>query len=208
MTQTYMDMPDGAVTPGGSVIIHGNDRLGACRARQTRAETRGQVQAYLAPILGDCETVLHEVASDPVHVDVLVFAPQSPGGDWTFVTAGMGDLRMTLPDTRDPVRDARCEMALRLPDPWGRQVRSMNASGSEEQDPIFWPISALKWLARFPHAAGTYLGEGHTIPMGAPLAEDIAMDCVLLHAPAWRLNPTTPLIRPDGDHIKFLTFTP
>ncbi|MEM9796699.1 MAG: suppressor of fused domain protein [Pseudomonadota bacterium] len=207
MTDRYDDLEEGSVTRGGSVIMKGKPRKDTFRAPETAAENCDLIEDYLTPVLGPSSTVFHEIISDIVHLDVLVFPPQERGGDWTYVTSGMGDLRMTLPDGLDPVEFGRAEMCIRLPKAWGQRISRIMDDQKDGDEDAFWPISLLKGLARYPHAESTFLGAGHTVPMGGPLAGDTPMDGVLIHSPIW-LPDMDPLRLPDGDELTFLTYTP
>lgn len=198
-------MPDGALTPGGSRIIHGTPRTDTFRGPVTAAENLDHIAAHLAPLYGDYESVLHEIISDIVHLDVLVFPPRRAGDVWTYVTSGMSDLPMTLPDDL-AARNARAEMMIHLPDAWGRQIAAL-APGAPDADAVFWPISLMKFLARMPHENGTWLGDGHTVPFGEPVAPDTRMDGVIVHG-AFLPDDKFQMTLPGGDVVNFLSYTP
>jgi hypothetical protein len=61
-----------------------------------------------------------------------------------------------------------------------------------EDESVYWPLRLLKWLARFPHEFGTWLGFGHTVPHGdppGPFAADTEL-CGAILLP--------PVLGPDG----------
>lgn len=64
---------------------------------------------------------------------------------------------MNFPGQEQPLF---AELMLLLPIDWQIDADSM------AQDPWFWPIAELKFLARFPHLYSTYLVPGNTVPNG------------------------------------------
>jgi hypothetical protein len=110
--------------------------------------------------LGDPETVLHEIFSEYVHVDIHVVKPTKKRPYWFLVTSGMSDKPMTTPPGLEEL--AFTELAIAVPARWN----VLDVSNEE----LSWPIVWLKSLARFPHVFETWIFYGHSMPM----EEDIA----------------------------------
>jgi hypothetical protein len=137
-----------------------------------------EIEQHIAIHLGKVESVLHELASDFVHVDIHVIAPTAERPYYTLVTSGMSDLPMSAPKNESSHRYA--ELMLCLPSNW--QMAGNNWRAPEN----YWPIRWLKYLARFPHQYKTFLWDRHTIPNGdpaEPFASNTKMNCMLLAKP-------------------------
>jgi hypothetical protein len=105
-------------------------------------------------------TVFHELISDKVHIDVHIVEPSERFPWYCLVTSGMSDLPMRAPESHGDSQYA--ELFVCLPREW--------KMGQEDwkSERYYWPVRALKFLARFPHQHDTWLWYGHTIPNGDP----------------------------------------
>jgi hypothetical protein len=136
------------------------------------------IEAHIAAHLGPTESVLHELVSDLVHVDVHVVAPAPARDYWTLVTSGMSDRPMQVPEGAGELRYA--ELMLSLPPEWQLSPTAF------EDEQWYWPIRWLKLLARLPHEYDTWLGWGHTVPNGEPpepFAPSTGQCCMLVELP-------------------------
>ena len=75
-----------------------------------------EIEQHLARFLGEPQTVLHEIASDLVHVDVHVIPPRPERERWTLFTTGMSDRPMAAPSGHDEL--ALAELMISLPADW------------------------------------------------------------------------------------------
>src|SRR5688572_2295375 len=91
-----------------------------------------QISAHVEKHLGKIQTVLHELVSDAVHVDVHVVSPTLEFPFARLVTSGMSDLPMTLPDGVDAPRFA--ELTATLPAYWRLEQEAL------EDEAWYWPI--------------------------------------------------------------------
>jgi hypothetical protein len=133
---------------------------------------------HLERHLGPVETVLHEIVSDLVHVDVHLVKPTEERPRWTLVTTGMSDRPMKVPEGAEEFRHA--ELMLSLPPDWPLTEQAF------KDERHYWPVRWLKMLARLPHEYDTWLGWGHTVPNGdpaAPYAPDTKLCCMLVVPP-------------------------
>jgi hypothetical protein len=118
-------------------------------------EISNHIELHLGPI----KSVIHEIASDTVHVDVHIVPPQPQFPYYRLITSGMSDIPMVVPN-QDCQRFA--ELLITVPAEWDFDHYNDN---NERWN---WPISLVRYLARFPHKYNTWLGWGHTIPNGNP----------------------------------------
>ena len=200
------DYIDGDMTPGGSRIIEGNERSERWTAPEDAAVNFDLIEQHLIPYFGEPSSVFHEILSDIVHLDILVYPPAGKRKDWFFVTSGMSDKRMTTPDGLDPVDFARAELMIGLPPEWGEKVSDfMNSTDREDREQVFWPISLMKWLARYPHEAGVYFADGHTIPNfdAEPYIPDSRLNGALLTYSLALPEDAFRVPLPDGDILNF-----
>jgi hypothetical protein len=124
------------------------------------SENIDAISAHIEKWVGTPDTVFHELVSDKVHIDVHIVKPSTQRPYYTLVTSGMSDRRMKGPEEHPEF--AYSELFLCLPPDW-------KMSQEEWKDEAnYWPIQALKFLARFPHMYETWLWYGHTIPNGDP----------------------------------------
>ena len=133
---------------------------------------------HLHEHLGGEATVFHELLSDTIHLDVLVYAATDERPFHVLVTQGMSALPMTVPEGAEEHRFA--ELMVALPRDW---VLDGDAA---DQERWYWPMRTLKFVARLPHLHDTWIGLGHTIPNGhpaEPYAEGTQLCCVMTGPP-------------------------
>lgn len=144
------------------------------------AESLEAIGDHIEKHIGKIEIVMHEIASDLVHIDVHIVEPAAERPFYTLITSGMSDLPMTVPEGAEEFRFA--ELLICLPADWDMP----NVYDTMTDEERWWPIRWLKYLARFPHEYDTWLGQGHTIPNGdppMPFAVDTQLCCALLMPP-------------------------
>ncbi|MBB3113833.1 hypothetical protein FHS18_005946 [Paenibacillus phyllosphaerae] len=118
------------------------------------------ITAHIEKHIGPVRHVFSEIISDLVRVNILVVEPSAKRNYYTLVTCGMSDRPMTVPEGAEQFRFA--ELMLCLPPTW---KLSDEAFRSEDN---YWPIRAMKVLARLPHEYETWLYHAHTIPNANP----------------------------------------
>jgi Suppressor of fused protein (SUFU) len=126
------------------------------------AEALQAIEGHIEKHIGKIETVMHEIVSDLIHIDVHIVEPTAERNFYTLITSGMSDLPMTVPDECEEFKFA--ELLICLPASWD-MPKVYDTMADEEH---WWPIRCLKYLARFPHEYDTWLCENHTIPNGDP----------------------------------------
>ena len=119
-----------------------------------------RISAHIEEHLGPVETVLHEIISDLVHVDIHVVAPTAQRNYYTLVTSGMSDKAMNAPEGMEACRYS--ELLICLPPTWPMDQEAW------KDEAHYWPIRWLKFLARFPHEHNAWLWHWHTMPNGDP----------------------------------------
>ena len=137
-------------------------------------EEMDAVEAHIQAHFGPVVSVFHELASPDIHVDICIVEPTEEKPFYTLVTMGMGARPMSVPEELKGEGLDRAEIAVCLPPDWELQ-------NSDER--WYWPLRWLKILARLPIGEDSWLGWGHTVPNGEPMAEDTALAGVMLVAP-------------------------
>ncbi len=130
--------------------------------------TDGTTAAARAAVLERAFGPPAEVSTDPdprsIAVEVAIHPPGfADRSFYTLCTRGMSDRAMAVPD--DVPSSPRAELVLYVDQP----------------GPTF--VELLRTVAKMPHAAGHWLGAGHTLPNGdppAPLFPGSALDTLLL----------------------------
>jgi hypothetical protein len=163
------------------------------------------LEAHISACIGNVETVLHEILSERVHIDINVIAPTPARNYYTLVTTGMSDRPMKVPPGLEEYRYA--ELLLCLPPDWS--LPQLYETDADEQD--YWPIRWLKFLAHFPHTYDTWLWASHTVPNGDPpeaYASNTRMCCALISHPLlFGEDLITLQVRPDKQ-VHFHSFIP
>lgn len=116
---------------------------------------------HLHEQLGGDYSVFHELISDTIHLDVLVFPATEERQHHVLVTQGMSALPMTVPEGAEDYR--YCELLVALPADW------VIEGDEADEERWYWPMRLLKSIARLPHLYETWIGVGHTIPNSDPV---------------------------------------
>lgn len=142
-----------------------------------------EIDAHVSRLIGPIGMVIHEQVSNQVHVDVFECEPTDERPYYTYVTCGMSDRPMQVPENiQDRHRYERAELLICTP---------------ERSTPKDWPIAWLLRLARFPHVYRTWLWNRHSVPNGDPpmaFGPDTTMAGVVLGPPV-TLHPEAWLLR-------------
>ncbi|MFN8631705.1 MAG: suppressor of fused domain protein [Chloroflexota bacterium] len=124
-----------------------------------------EVEEKLSAQFGPVGTVLHEIVSDRIHLDVMLVEPSAERDYWTLFTVGMSARPMSVPPGCEDLRYA--ELVLKLPSDWRLDLLQVTPP-TADLERWYWPIRWLKVLARIPHDYDTWLAQGHTIPSADP----------------------------------------
>ncbi|MFT3683840.1 MAG: suppressor of fused domain protein [Phycisphaerales bacterium] len=130
------------------------------------ADTLDAVDEYANRFTGGVQSVLHEVMSDLIHLDVHICPPSPKRDCYTLITSGMSDRPM--PRAAEWGVPPYAELMLRLPPTWP-MTKSLEVVTDYHTD-VTWPIGVLKQAARMPHDCNSALGFGHTISFTNPPA--------------------------------------
>ncbi len=141
-------------------------------------EERKAVEAHIEACFGAFETVLHEVVSPDIHVDVCVIPPAKDRNYYTLVTMGMGAHRMNVPAELAEYRLERAELAIALPADWKVDQEAFR----DEQ--WYWPVRLLKTLARLPGECHTWLGWGAYGRQSGAVCAEYGVVCIYAHRAA------------------------
>jgi hypothetical protein len=137
-------LPEGTeFSPAGNPIFRYEERKRDFELAIGDNETIQQIGEHIAKYCGKVETVLHELLSDLVHIDIHWVAPTANKPYHTLVTSGMSDRPMTVPPGANQGQFA--EVMLCLPADWPMTQEAFRDESN------YWPLRWLKILARFPH---------------------------------------------------------
>ncbi len=143
-------------------------------------------ESFVEKNFGAFDSVLHEIISPDIHLDVIVVPPTDVEPCYKLVTMGAGAYKMKTPKGCE--KFSRAEYVIYLPRDW-------DISSSDEK--YYWAIRQLKAIARLPINADDWLGFGHTISANedsSPVAENTKLNSfVLLDACSKDFNILAPL---------------
>lgn len=143
---------------------------------------------------GTLTSVMHEIVSPDLHIDVIPIPPSTDRNYYTLFTMGMGAYKMRVPS--DYGRMNRAEMAIRLPADW-------NIHSDEGR--WYWPIRVIKTLARLPYYEKSYLGLYHDIDFVQPFSEETELCGILLDI----FDPSLdPMVLENGDQLVLYNVIP
>jgi hypothetical protein len=125
------------------------------RSSSGDAELVEAVGNYLELYVGNVKTVLHELKSPDIHLDIHIAGPTSERNFYTLMTSGMAEHPMVVPRQASGLEFA--ELMICLPPTWHMEQHAWGDPDS------YWPLRMLKSLARYPHGQQTWLGYGHSV---------------------------------------------
>lgn len=157
------------------------------------------LEAHIDKYFGHSDKVFHEIVSPDIHVDIYIVEPTPEKNYYALITAGMGAHRMDTPEELDEYKLQRAELVIYLPADW-------NIEGQEEKD--YWPLRWLKILARLPIEHSTWLGWGHTVPNGGPMADNTKFTGVMLLDPENVDEEAAVCQLPNGENVNFYQVMP
>jgi len=114
------------------------------------------VTSHFERHLGPLEDVFHELISPHVHIDVHHMPPTEERPYHVLFTTGMAEKPMKGPEGND-----WWEVMLLLPPEW--DPKKLWGDNVTEED--FWPVRALKYVARMPHAEGYWFPPFVSMPV-------------------------------------------
>ena len=163
-------------------------------------EDMDALERHIEDHFGSFKNVFHEIASPDIHVDIIIIEPTPERDYYTLLTLGMGARKMNVPEELGEYHLERAELMVCLPPNWKLDDLS--------DEKWYWPLRWLKKLARLPGENNTWLGWGHTIPNGAPLAEDTCLSALLLIYPGAFGEGSFECELPSGGDVNFYQMIP
>ncbi len=163
---------------------------------------------HITTYIGEPNTVLHEIVSEYVHVDVHVVPPRPDRDFYTLITSGMSDKPMKVPEQVKGKGLEFAELMLCLPRTWRINCGDVLTGETLEKD---WPVIWLRRLARFPHEYNTWFFYGHSMPNGdpaVPFSTETDLCGWVLLDPKLVPGQFSQLVRKDGSRIWFLAAVP
>ncbi|MDL2220131.1 suppressor of fused domain protein [Eubacteriales bacterium OttesenSCG-928-N14] len=157
------------------------------------------ITQYIEETFGAIDSVFHEIVSMDVHIDINAIFPNEKNDHYTLITTGMGAHHMNVPKDFRKYGMDRIELLITLPSSW-------ELNNTDEQ--WYWPIRWLKELARLPIANNTWLGYGHTVQTGGPVAENAHFCSFMLYPPLIIAEDTEFCKLPNGERIVIYQLIP
>jgi Suppressor of fused protein (SUFU) len=154
-------------TPDGSNVLRHESRRDSGVPAADDPMLAAHIEAWMRAMVGEASTVLHEIESRFVHIDVHLIPPAPAHDSLVLFTTGMSALPMTFPPPSCTCEiPDRAELVMGLPRDWFTDADV--ACGGRVSAKRYWPIRIMKQLARLPHECATWLDIGHTVPNGDP----------------------------------------
>ena len=163
------------------------------------------INDHIQKYFGEKFFVLHGKKSAVVHIDVNVVLPSATRPYYTLLTSGMSDRTMRVP--RGVAGSSLAELCLCLPKEWPISQEDMKWATPE----YFWPIAALKEIARYPHLRQTWVSLGHTfgsIEHPEPLDPESRFVGLILLRPLTFPKGAEQATAEDGREIQYLAIIP
>lgn len=158
---------------------------------------------HIERCFGPVTMVWHQLVSDLVHIDVHVVAPGPDRPYITLVTSGMSDRPMSVPPGSGASQYA--ELMICLPTGWPMTMEAFR------DESAYWPIRALKTVARLPLEYDTFIAEWYSVPNGdpaQPYAPGTPFTGVLVAPVLHREPDARTIITSDGRRISLLAIIP
>jgi hypothetical protein len=170
------------------------------------------IQKHIEKYIGGRNSVLHELVSLSVHIDVHVIEPTAAIPYITLITSGMSDKDMNVPEAAKPKADFDlAEMIAFLPPDWPIKDFSSNQEKLEDNPPGYYPIFWIKFYARKVHIENIAMSWYSTTANGnpaSPIGDGTEM-AGFLFAPAMTLQKDALFIETsDKRKIKLLNLVP
>lgn len=155
------------------------------------------IDSHISTYFGKCDTVMHEILSPDIHVDIFPIEPTDERDYYTIVTCGMGAFKMNTP--KDCKELSRAELVISLPADWKIH---------EKLDKWWWPFRLLKAIARLPIESKSWVGWGHTIQFGEGFCGDTDFEGALLLTAASGQDGCEVCVLPNGEKVNFYQVIP
>ena len=152
----YDDGESGQTGDARTIYLHQRPRRRTADGDPTTTSVVEHVEQHF----GQVKTVLHELTSDRLNIDVQYIPPSRRRPFNVLVTLGMSAVAMSTPEQARGFEFA--ELLIVLPPDWPLTQEAF------ERDEHHWPVRTLLDLARRPHRANTWLSRGHVLPHGDP----------------------------------------
>ncbi|MFT3994171.1 MAG: DUF2185 domain-containing protein [Dysgonomonas sp.] len=157
------------------------------------------IDQHIFKYFGEYESVLHEIVSPDIHVDICISQPTPDRDYYTLTTMGMGAHRMNVPLQFNEHKWERAELLIKLPADWEIE---------NKEECWYWPLRWLKIMARLPIEHDTWLGHAHTVPNGEPFADNTKLCTILLDYPYLEGKEAMKCELPDGEVVNFYQMLP
>lgn len=156
---------------------------------------KDHIDAYF----GSISRILSEDDPLGVNVDIAVIEPDEFHNYYTLVTIGMGANRMDVPESFAEERLERAELIIYLPSDW-------DPDSTELKDR--WAVEQMRSIARLPLERNTWMGYGHMVSNGMPLADNTKLCATMLISVQDVADESLRCFLPDGEDVVFYQLFP
>ena len=160
------------------------------------------VGKHIEQHFGKYETVMHEIMSPDVHIDICVIPPRAEHEYYTLVTMGMGAAKMPVPEGYEDL--ARAELLINLPAGWRLDEEAL------KDEKWYWPIRFLKFMARAPLGGDVYHAWGSTMEFDdiESFDESTKLCAAITLSPGVFGEPSFECKLPNGELVNFYQAIP
>ena len=160
------------------------------------------VGKHIEQHFGKYETVMHEIMSPDVHIDICVIPPRAEHEYYTLVTMGMGAAKMPVPEGYEDL--ARAELLINLPADWRLDEEAL------KDEKWYWPIRFLKFMARAPLGGDVYHAWGSTMEFDdiESFDESTRLCAAITLSPGVFGEPSYECKLPNGEVVNFYQAIP
>ena len=170
------------------------------------------IQDHIEKFIGPSDSVLHEIVSPTIHVDIHIVPPTTKIPYLTLMTSGMSDKDMNVPSAAVPKADYElAEIIAFLPPDWPVEEFTSTGDDADENPSGFYPVFWMKHYARKVHEQNIAMSWFNTTANGDPAEpiEDGVGMVGFLFAPPLQLGPGGLFVPThDNRQIRLLSLVP
>lgn len=162
-------------------------------------EQNKAVMAHIEKYFGGPDYYKVDPSPNGIKVGIAVVYPTPERNFYTLVTVGMGAHRMKTPPELKNEQLERAELVMYMPPDWKPRSRDIRHS---------WIIKEMRRIARLPLENDTWLGYGHLISDGSPIAPNTEQEAVLLISLQDTPDAALRCPLPNGESVVFYQLFP
>ena len=130
-----------------------------------------ELEEFISQNIGEFTSVIHELVSPDIHLDIAIVEPSEERPYCTLVTMGVGAHLMNVPEKLKHIVPDRCELLIDIPKDW--QINS-------HLEKWYWVQRWLKIIGRTSIDENSWIGYGHTFGDGKAFGENTRLNAISL----------------------------